>query len=495
MASDARRDGGPDQGRRSSFGPPGTDDGTRAPGEASDQDTRAWRFATDGQEDLPDENAGEAGHVDERTGRWDAAAAWEGEDQTGPWAAATGLEPAYDTRAWDEAPVPPGAWYDPGQGNAPGPPEGYDQAYADGYGQAYPAGYGDQYSQGYEQPYAEGYSQYPGTYEPAGAGGQGPEYLEGYGQAYPGTYDGPYTEGYDPAYAEGYDPAYAEGYDETYTEGYDPAYAEGYDPAQAESYDPAYAEVYGGYTAQEAGYAAGYEAAAPDQAWDGPEEAVAGRRRRRSGPWPELVAVTAVAIVVAALILALTTAKHPNLSATQSSLPNLAGPAAGAPGGGTSRQLAPGSSAVPRPSTTQPVTSTTGRTTTSPPTTAQPAQALVVTPGVAQSLVRSWLASDPGNVGLSPQDVAGTVAGQAYYGDQPASRTYWAVAAFRPSPTVTAESSTAVGQEKLALFQDSTYVFSWRSGPVWTLLGEVPTGSCPSWVPSPVLRAWGLCGL
>jgi hypothetical protein len=90
--------------------------------------------------------------------------------------------------------------------------------------------------------------------------------------------------------------------------------------------------------------------------------------------------------------------------------------------------------------------------------------------------------------------VAGTKPGQVYYAEQPASATYWALVAFKPSATLLAESSTAAGQEKLAEFQNNIYAFSWQAGPVWTLLGEVNTGACPSVVPSPVLKAWGMCG-
>ena len=79
--------------------------------------------------------------------------------------------------------------------------------------------------------------------------------------------------------------------------------------------------------------------------------------------------------------------------------------------------------------------------------------------------------------------------------EQPASATYWALVAFKPSATLLEESSTAAGQEKLAEFQNTIYAFSWKAGPVWTLLGEVDTGTCPGVVPAPVLKIWGMCGL
>jgi len=100
------------------------------------------------------------------------------------------------------------------------------------------------------------------------------------------------------------------------------------------------------------------------------------------------------------------------------------------------------------------------------------------------------------------QDVAGTVPQQVFYGEQifsgeqPATRVYWAVAAFQPSAAVLDAQSTAAGQDELAQFQDTDYVFNWKSGPTWDELGYVSTGECPgAYVPSSVLAAWGLCGL
>lgn len=110
--------------------------------------------------------------------------------------------------------------------------------------------------------------------------------------------------------------------------------------------------------------------------------------------------------------------------------------------------------------------------------------------------MKSWLASNPGGYGMSAADVGGTVTNEVYYAVQPTTGTYWALAAFKPSPALSAQSSTETGQGELAEFHDSVYAFSWQAGPVWTVLGEFSTGSCPSvWVPRAVLAAWGLCGL
>ena len=126
----------------------------------------------------------------------------------------------------------------------------------------------------------------------------------------------------------------------------------------------------------------------------------------------------------------------------------------------------------------------------------QRAKALPVTPGVEESIIKSWVATNPGGYGIGPADVSGTVASEAYYAVQPATGTYWAIAAFKPSPALLAQSSTTTGEAELAEFKNSLYAFSWQAGPLWTLVGEVKTGDCPGiWVPRTVLAAWGLCGL
>ena len=97
---------------------------------------------------------------------------------------------------------------------------------------------------------------------------------------------------------------------------------------------------------------------------------------------------------------------------------------------------------------------------------------------------------------MKAKDVAGTVDGEVYYASQPALGVWWGLAAFAPSSTLLQESQTAAGQQELAQFQDRDYIFSWKAGPVWTSLGWVSAGTCPSsFVPKPVLAAWGLCGL
>jgi hypothetical protein len=221
------------------------------------------------------------------------------------------------------------------------------------------------------------------------------------------------------------------------------------------------------------------------------------QRSRGNGPWPELVMITAVAVIVAAVILAVTSADRTTGSGPQATPPT-------SPAITAQRTHSSVPATGKSPKSTPPATSRLTQHTSTPTTSksakakaaSQGAKNLPVTPGVAQSLIKSWLATNPGGVDLVPKDVAGTVPRELYYAAQPASATYWATVVFKPSSALLAASSTAAGQTKLAQFQNSVYVFSWKAGPVWTLLGEVSAGSCPnSWVPKSVLAVWGLCGV
>ncbi len=219
---------------------------------------------------------------------------------------------------------------------------------------------------------------------------------------------------------------------------------------------------------------------------------------RGNGPWPELVMIAAVAVIIAAVILAVTSADRSPGTGPQAGLTTL--PAVTAQRTHSSAPATGKSSKGTSPPATSKVTQHTSTPTTSkaakPKVASQGAKNLALRPGVAQSLVKSWLATNPGGVDIRPADVAGTVVGQLYYAVQPASATYWATVVFKPSAALLASASTAAGQTKLAQFQNSVYVFSWKAGPVWTLLGEVGAGSCPnSWVPKSVLTVWGLCGM
>jgi len=238
-----------------------------------------------------------------------------------------------------------------------------------------------------------------------------------------------------------------------------------------------------------AAYQTAYGKPAPPRTWDEGDPVPQARPpMRANGPWPELAMIAAVAVVIAAVILAVTGAGKVNVGATQTTLSTVPSTAR------TSKPAAKGSHpTTPVRSTLPPTTPPTQPTTT---VTAVPhARALPVTPNVQLSLIRSWLATNPGGVGLGLKDVAGTVPQQVFYAEQPQTSVFWALVAFQPSQTVLAEQSTAAGQDALAQFQDTDYIFNWKSGPTWNELGYVSTGDCPGdYVPSSVLAAWGLCG-
>ncbi len=228
-------------------------------------------------------------------------------------------------------------------------------------------------------------------------------------------------------------------------------------------------------------------------------------KRRPSGPWPALVMATSGAVIVAAVALGVTSA-NPN-ALTSSSSPGVATSAGGrkAPVGRTVPPTSGGKTAGSRPSVTKatraltsatgPQTSASGRPTTT--TSARVlAKNLIISPLVKRQLVETWIATDPGGLGLTAQDVAGTVRGEVYYGYDLSIATYFSLAAFQPSPLVLKKASTPRGKAELRAFQDTQYVFSLQTGSTWTELGIVTTGDCPGeWVPKAVLAVWGMCGL
>jgi hypothetical protein len=230
---------------------------------------------------------------------------------------------------------------------------------------------------------------------------------------------------------------------------------------------------------------AGWGVTARSPAQSGPDPV--GSPRRPSGHWPELVIVTAVAVIIAAVALAISSANraaplHPSGRSAISHGMTTPTPTSSRPRSHTSL-----SSPSATPASSQ--------TTSTPTPIGGGAIALAVTPAVEQKLVASWLAGNPGNADLAPSDVAGTVPGQVHYGYEPSTATYWAEAAFQPSASVVREASSAAGQVKLEQFQGWLYVFSLRQGPLWTWVGDVEAGSCPNqFVPATVLVAWHLCG-
>ncbi|HTV11665.1 MAG TPA: hypothetical protein VME20_07365 [Acidimicrobiales bacterium] len=406
-----------------------------------DAETGVWDFETDGYE----EAYAAADQVDQA---WEGPSAWAGQ--------------------YGDAPEQEQSWYEHQQG-------GWSPEEASGagwYGEGYPdAGY---HETGYDQgAYEEGaYEQ--GAYEQGG---------------YAGT---TYHEG---TYGES-------GYDQG---GYgDAAYAGELPGAELRSAEPSKTSHYV-RPRQDASalYKKGGTAQVP-RVWD--EGAMPSRRRsqkergarpsRSSGPWPELAMITAVAVVVAAVILAVTSADQANhngpksLQTTSPATSPAGGKATKPKGGPTTKPPRPTTALTSKPTTSAPRSTTTGAAS------ASRGENLVVTAGVKESLISSWLETNPGGVGLVARDVAGTVPGAVYYGEQRGNPpVYWAIAAFEPSAALLASKATAAGQTALAQFQDSDYVFSWKSGPYWTEIGYVSSGECPgSYVPTAMLAAWGLCG-
>jgi hypothetical protein len=265
------------------------------------------------------------------------------------------------------------------------------------------------------------------------------------------------------------------------------------------------------------GYAGGEGYSGPDPsgyptAYPGSTEiGELGRRPRKkqrtstgNGPWPELSMFAAVAVIIAAVALAVSSA-HPQSSASGPAATTAVSSAVGAPAGQSSASAPPSSTTAPaRLGSTTLANRGTPKPEPKPKQAAKPgpqpaspsAENLVVSEQVRQALVSSWLAANPGGADLGPQDVAGLTKGALYYGYQPQPGVYWALAQFEPSARLRAEASTAAGQDALARFTGTTYVFSWKPGRAnWTLIGQVPTGSCPGQVPRAVLAVWALCGL
>lgn len=317
-----------------------------------------------------------------------------------------------------------------------------------------------------------------GPWAADGPGAPSPE--EGTGYAAPGTEDdwAPGT-GAHPWYDTSYAPSW---YADDVYEG-DPTARYGHQLGYEETIYDEGTEAYRqrAIASYETGSADDSEGRYWDEETEGQANPTRRGRRRGNGPWPELVMVTAVAVVVAAVVLAVTTADVSRQGTT-------------APTSAPAQTTPP---TRPASSTTRPTSTTTKPTST---TTTVPASAhavnLLASAAVKAALVKSWLASDPGGVGLGPRDVNGTAPGEVYYGEQPVLKTYWALAAFQPAARITAEASTAAGQAKLSQFQGNVYVFSSHNSSSWTVLGVVSPRSCPGdWVPRPVLAIWGLCGL
>lgn len=229
----------------------------------------------------------------------------------------------------------------------------------------------------------------------------------------------------------------------------------------------------------------GPDAEPPYYAHPVPEPYQRGEQLNIAGPWPRLVIATALAVVAAAVALAVTAARS-STPLAQNAMP---GASAGKPGSTPASAHEETSTTVARTSTTlQHKATGTARA-------RKLVKELVISAPTKQSLLTTWLASDPGGVGLSAKDVAGTAPGQVYYAYDASISTYFAVVAFQPSSSLLQQAPTPTTKAKLRQLLGYDYVFSLQTGSTWALLGFIPKGYCPGeWVPVEVLEVWGMCG-
>jgi hypothetical protein len=94
---------------------------------------------------------------------------------------------------------------------------------------------------------------------------------------------------------------------------------------------------------------------------------------------------------------------------------------------------------------------------------------------------------------LKPSYVAGTVKGSVYYGFDPATAKYWAVARFSPTAAARAADQRLNGGagDPLIQFQDGPWVFSRGPDSAWKLAGDTGGGLCAPSPPQSLLTLWG----
>jgi hypothetical protein len=105
-----------------------------------------------------------------------------------------------------------------------------------------------------------------------------------------------------------------------------------------------------------------------------------------------------------------------------------------------------------------------------------------VTPAILEELFSAFAQAK----GVDKTEIAGPLPASVHFGLAPATATYWAVAAFNPSPEATPQTQIN--------FQDGggNAVFSRQGNAAWSVrVGHVPW-PCPADLPAVVLHAWGL---
>jgi hypothetical protein len=87
---------------------------------------------------------------------------------------------------------------------------------------------------------------------------------------------------------------------------------------------------------------------------------------------------------------------------------------------------------------------------------------------------------------LPASQVAGTAPGSVYYGYEPSTKTYWAVASFLPN-------SSATMQTQVAMQDDGCCgIFSTLNPGSWTLVARFLGAPCAGQIPADLMALWNL---
>jgi hypothetical protein len=127
-------------------------------------------------------------------------------------------------------------------------------------------------------------------------------------------------------------------------------------------------------------------------------------------------------------------------------------------------------------------TSSTSSTTTS--TTSATPQNLPATPAIKGALTAAYVAHN----GLPATEVAGTAPNSVYYGFEPSTNTYWAIAGFVPTANASMQTQVAMQDEGCC------GVFSMTTGGSWKYVAPYQGGGtpCPGQVPADLWNLWHL---
>jgi hypothetical protein len=125
--------------------------------------------------------------------------------------------------------------------------------------------------------------------------------------------------------------------------------------------------------------------------------------------------------------------------------------------------------------------STSSSTTSTSPTPAA-LENLVATAAVKGALTAAYVAHN----GLPAAEVAGTAPGSVYYGFEPSTNTYWAIAGFVPT--------AGASQQTMVSMQDDGCcgVFSQPAGGSWTYVTGYLGVPCPGQIPADLEALWHL---